>query len=56
MTVLHSTPDWDETTCGLSIWDEIQDGHDVVPESLVPVKTAHGDTLCEKCCKKPEGA
>jgi hypothetical protein len=49
MSTVHSTPDWDETTCGLSLWDEIQDGDEVIAEIFDPSARASGKAPCLGC-------
>jgi len=53
---IHSTPDWDETTCGLSMWDEIPDDDDVIDETSDPRKLMPQHTQCQECYPHDEAA
>lgn len=54
MSTVHSTPDWDETTCDLSMWDEVPDGDKVLDQSFDPARHAPKHTPCPKCYPSEE--
>jgi hypothetical protein len=49
VSAVHSTLDWDETTCDLSLWDELPKGDVVIDEIFDPATKAPTHAPCSKC-------